>query len=219
MKPYYDHKGITIYHGDCLEILPDLEPVDLVLTDPPYGVDFKYESYSDTKNEHESKISAWFDILRRAGNILAVSCGIVNIWNWPKANWVLCWHKPFSVGHSPFGANNWEPLLVYTENGRRCERQSDYFKATFIKEHFDHPCPKPKHWAMGAIQILSKPNEIIIDPFMGSGTTLVAAKELGRKAIGIEIEEKYCEIAVRRLAQEVLPFGSNQTFQGTERRP
>jgi len=96
---------------------------------------------------------------------------------------------------------------MYAEKGRRCDRQSDYFKATFISEINDHPCPKPLMWAKGALSIVSKVGETVCDPFCGSGTTLRAAKDLGRKSIGIEIEEKYAEIAVNRLKQEVFDFG------------
>jgi len=202
MKPYYETELGRLYHGDCLEIMPHLEPVDLVLTDPPYGVGFNYKQYDDTKKNHAMKIGQWFEAFKKKSNIVAVSCGIVNIWKWPQADWVLCWHKPFSVGHSPFGANNWEPVLVYIDKGRRCERQSDYFNATFIKNNNKHPCPKPIAWAFEGLRILSKINEIILDPFLGSGTTAVACERLNRRWIGVEISEKYCEIAVKRIENE-----------------
>ena len=204
MKPYYETELGKLYHGDCLEIMPMLEPVDLVLTDPPYGVNLNYKSYDDTKKDHADKITLWFDLMRSNSQILAISCGIINIWKWPQADWSLCWHKPFSVGHSPFGANNWEPILVYlkTGKGRRCDRQSDFFDATFMKYDCDHPCPKPIGWALESLRILSKKNELILDPFLGSGTTAIACERLNRRWIGIEIEEKYCEIAARRIEKE-----------------
>jgi site-specific DNA-methyltransferase (adenine-specific) len=72
----------------------------------------------------------------------------------------------------------------------------------------DHPCPKPYGWMAWAICLASEDGETVLDPFMGSGTTLRAAKDLGRKAIGIEIEERYCEIAAKRMRQEVLPLAA-----------
>jgi len=72
----------------------------------------------------------------------------------------------------------------------------------------DHPCPKPIRWVTWLTSMVSQEGETVLDPFMGSGTTLRAARDLGRKAIGIEIEERYCEIAARRLDQAVLDFGS-----------
>jgi site-specific DNA-methyltransferase (adenine-specific) len=84
----------------------------------------------------------------------------------------------------------------------------DYFYAT-PESNNGHPCPKPIKWAK--ILINKTKSQSTIDPFMGSGTTLVAAKELGRKAIGIEIEEKYCEIAVRRLQQDVFQWAKDKT--------
>jgi site-specific DNA-methyltransferase (adenine-specific) len=202
MKPYFETKLGKLYHGDCLEIMPHIEPVELILADPPYGVDLKYDSYIDSEYDHVFKIKTWFPVLRKKARILGISCGIGNIWNWPKADWVICWHKVFSVSKSLFGANNWEPLLVYTEKGRLCERRSDYFKATFMKIETNHPCPKPIGWALESARILTKKNETILDPFLGSGTTAIACERLSRRWIGIEISEKYCEIAAKRIEQE-----------------
>ena len=75
-----------------------------------------------------------------------------------------------------------------------------------VSERNGHPCPKPVEWMLWLVKWVSLEDETILDPFMGSGTTLVAAKQLGRRAIGIEIEERYCEIAANRLRQEVLEF-------------
>ena len=80
------------------------------------------------------------------------------------------------------------------------------WKTTATSDINGHPCPKPIEWMLKVVDLVSVDGDTIIDPFMGSGTTLRAAKDLGRKAIGIEIEEKYCEIAVKRLAQEVFSF-------------
>lgn len=223
MKPYYEEPGITIYHGDCRDILPTLPKVDLVLTDPPYGINL------DTKNTDRKR--NW-----RPGPK-----------GWRTHNW-----KPVYGDNAPFdpslfkdfenviswGANNYASKLP--DSGywfvwdRKCGRAPDndstdcelawvkgahyksvrifrhmwtgYVRDSEIGEKHLHPTQKPvelMRWCIQQADFWNVP-QTILDPFMGSGTTLRAAKDLGRKAIGIEIEEKYCEIAVKRLAQEVL---------------
>jgi len=205
--PYYERDGIVIYHGDCRDILPTLEPVDLVLTDPPYNAKDigrrKTAVFSMPEDEYRSFCAEWFslvcDIERKV-----FTPGILNIWNYPRANWMLCWHKPGAVAYNALGnLNVWEPVLVYGKPVGRLPH--DVYEVT--PRNFDtgdHPCPKPLALYRWLTKGFSSPGETILDPFMGSGTTLRAAKDLGRRAIGIEIEEKYCEIAVKRLAQEVL---------------
>ncbi len=197
LKPYYQDSAVTIYHGDCREILPTLEAVNLVLTDPPYGVRKDYLSYDDSVGvEHIVAILAQFP--RRL-----VTCGIGNIWKYPAADWVLCWWKPNGMTRSAVAnANVWEPILV---NG--CKGFGVDGKAVCVSpQNNGHPCPKPLELFAWLADKASEEAQTILDPFMGSGTTLRAAKDLGRKAIGIEIEEKYCEIAAKRMAQEVLAF-------------
>lgn len=196
MTPYYDHAGITIYHGDCRDILPHLGPVDLVLTDPPYGVG-------------KLKADAFESVIPLILNFpkVIITSGIANIWAYPPADWVLCWWKSNCMTRSMVAnANVWEPILVY-----RCKGFGVDGKAVMITpQPFDHPCPKPLRLFLWLAGKATKEADIILDPFMGSGTTLVAAKQLGRKALGIEIEERYCEIAVKRLEQEVLQFEAPQ---------
>ena len=212
MKPYYDHAGIQIFHGDCREILPTLPKVDLVLTDPPYNVGIEYGSGTDdSKSEADYRgwCHGWFLQCKLLGKTIALTPGIVNLKTWyaiepPK--WVCAWHKPAAMGRSPFGFCNWEPVLVWGRGNGAVG--VDVVVAPIIpSEEVDgHPCPKPLRWATKLIQLLAGESGPILDPFMGSGTTLRAAKDLGRKAIGIEIEERYCEIAANRLAQQVLEF-------------
>jgi site-specific DNA-methyltransferase (adenine-specific) len=133
--------------------------------------------------------------------------GIANIWLYPPADWVLCWAKPGSPRRSNLGGfNEWEPVLMYGK--RRIYNDLKWLAAwNNTSSHTgDHPCPKPENLMRWLVEQGSDPTDTILDPFAGSGTTLVAAKALGRKAIGIEIEERYCEIAVRRLQQSVMAF-------------
>ena len=192
MKPYYQDEtaGITIYHGDCREILPALPKVDLVLTDPPYGVGKGYASYEDTQDNLASLIPAIFCAPK-----VILTPGIKNIHRYPAPEWTLCWWKPNAMARSVVArANVWEPILVY---GCGYVFGRDGIEVCIIPQAIDHPCPKPVKvfdWLLSNVKA-----DITIDPFMGSGTTLVAAKRLGRKAIGVEIEEKYCAIAVERI--------------------
>ena len=206
MTPYYEHAGITIYHGDCREVLPSLEPMDLVLTDPPYGVRFKYtEAYEDTFEGYTEFAMDVFRAARAKAPVMLITTGMKNLWLYPPADWVLCWAKPGSTRRSALGGfNEWEPVLVYGKP----RIYNDFKYLPDCVNHSDqsgeHPCPKPLElykWLLN-----SCPGESVLDPFIGSGTTLRAAKDLGRRAIGIEIEEKYCEIAAKRLSQEVFEF-------------
>ena len=199
MIPYYNHAGITIYHGDCRDILPHLEPVDLVLTDPPYGCG---------KADWDDNFPKWFVV--EAFKCSQTVCIMPGLWALPdcleamgsRYKWIIAGYNKNGMTHGAIGYNNWIPAVCggVIKNGGQ-----DAHSFTIGSEpQFPHPSQKPLKFMRFLIVRLSEENQTILDPFMGSGTTLVAAKQLGRKAIGIEIEEKYCEIAVKRLAQEVL---------------
>ena len=211
MKPYYQDEAVTIYHGDCLEIMPQLEPVDLVLTDPPYGMRYQsnYRKVKHAKIEGDwgfpvDMMPAMQEIAKRA---LYVCCRWDNLIQLPNPKSVLAWVK-----------NNWSMGDLKHEHGRQWEAicfypQQDHEFIARIPDviHADrtgndeHPTQKPT--ALFSTLITANVGDTILDPFMGSGTTLRAAKDLGRKAIGIEIEEKYCEIAADRCRQSVMDFG------------
>jgi len=188
----------VLYHGDCLEILPTLGEVDAVVTDPPYGVGFVYESHDDDPEKYQAWRDKWFSELRRHSALLAISCGVANIQNWAKSDWIMCWHKPASMGRCKVGFNNWEPVLIY---GKPPGQIADVFKAVIKPDASldGHPCPKPLQWGMELVSKMTKVNGAVLDPFMGSGTTGVACANLGRKFIGIEIERKYFDIACERI--------------------
>jgi site-specific DNA-methyltransferase (adenine-specific) len=209
-RSYYSHAGITIYHGDCREILPMLSMVDLVLTDPAYGIRFQ-SNYRIPKHQRivgdaDFDIALIAEIIAKAKVGAYVCCRWDNLAEMPKPSSVIAWVK-----------NNWSMGDLNHEHGRQWEAICFYPgpEHEFVKRipdviHCDrtgndlHPTEKP-------VSLMSKLiganfGELILDPFMGSGTTLRAAKNLGRKGIGIEIEEKYCEIAAKRLSQEMLPL-------------
>lgn len=204
--PYYDCDGITIYHGDCRDIMPHLPKVDLVLTDPPYGVGFEYASYIDSTVAWHDLMGDFLPLARGIAQMVVMPCCQIKelpwIYSHHAPDWLICWYKGSPGTVSWTGFNDWEPLLVYGKV-KGCHMH-DYFYCQPAPPDNGHPCPKPIKW--GTHLISKTKADTILDPFMGSGTTLVAAKQLGRKAIGIEIELKYVEIAIKRLARGVLPL-------------
>lgn len=213
MTPYYEEEGIVIYHGDCRDILPQLPKVDLVLTDPPYGASWNtnYSRFSHGKNDKPAVVN---DAMRFELSWIRQSATELIVWgaNYhaiPDPGGFLIWDKRCRDGFSFLSDaetawwNGGTGCYIYNENAQR-------HRST---EGGLHPTQKPVGLMEWCIR-KAKATHCIIDPFCGSGSTLVAAKNLGRKAIGIEIEERYCEIAVRRLAQAVLPLGSGEGAWG-----
>ncbi len=204
--PYYEHAGVTIYHGDVLDVLPKVGPADVGFADPPYNVGLKYDGYEDTlpPDAYEAWCGWWFHHLRARTDRTFVTCGYVNAAQWAKRgpNGLAAWYKPGNpAGAGIFQFCEWEPIFVW---GTGRIGGSDVIRATVGTQRSvgDHPCPKPLALLK---QLLDRARgKSVIDPFMGSGTTLVAAKWLGMTAVGIEQSERYCEIAAKRLGQEVL---------------
>lgn len=200
IAPYYSDNTVTIYHGNRKELLPTLGRVNLCFADPPYGIG---------KAEWDTQYPIGFEnACLEVADILAVTPGE---WALPLCMMTLGGrYRGMLVGHnlngmtfSNIGFSNFIPVLLAggkIPNGQTC------FDFVIDSDKPDHPSPKPVQFMKWVVNRLTTQGETILDPFMGSGTTLLAAKDLGRKAIDIEIEERYCEIAVRRLAQEVLPL-------------
>jgi site-specific DNA-methyltransferase (adenine-specific) len=209
VQPYYDQDGITIYHGDCREVLPQLEPIELIATDPPYNLGRQYGTGTDDNRssaDFAAWVREWMPEILRLGSTILLTPGIANLGLYlqyePK--WILAWHKPFGVSRTPIGFNNWEPVLMWGKWWRK--HYGDYICAPLVlsdRALGGHSSPKPLSLMHTLIERNSE-DGLVLDPFMGSGTTLRAAKDLGRRAIGIEIEERYCELAANRLAQGVL---------------
>jgi len=198
IKWYYSDDAVCIAHADCRDILPLIpdKSIDLVLTDPPYGVGF-----AEWDN---GKIDVtWLELLKRFESLILVTTGITNMFDYPKPNWIVSWSYPNGEKRSKGGGINcWEPILVYGKNPFMLDHK--HFRPRAFDSPKDFPCPKPIEPWQWLILGASKEGNIILDPFLGSGTTAYCAKKLGRKCIGIEIEEKYCEIAVNRLRQSVM---------------
>jgi DNA modification methylase len=197
IEPYYQEDGITLYCADCREVLPQLEKVDLVLTDPPYGIGFagqptKWQRLSGAiPLDWDNQIVDIKPILDH-GKIQIIWGGIY--YSLPIHRGWLCWCKP----DAPPSMGQFD--LAWTNRDKPTRLLVCSISSTNL-ERVEHPTQKPLRVMEWCIGQAGDGIETILDPFCGSGTTLVAAKRLNRKAIGIEISEKYCEIAVNRLRQ------------------
>lgn len=217
IEHYYSHKGIQIYLGDYLKLTIKHEPINLLLTDPPYNAKnigpnkrvFSKGPMQLPENEYKKFCNSWFNKYKLISKNVVFTPGIANICFYPQPYWVICWHKPASVSYNRMGGYNaWEPIFVYGKMPKTKRLGQDYLlynTLNFSKgPEKNHPCPKPLNLIEKLVDIFSNVGDLIFDPFMGSGTTLLAAKRLGRKAIGIEMNKEYCDIAIQRLGQEEL---------------
>ena len=220
VTPYYDEDGITIYHGDCRNVLSDVL-ADVLITDPPYGVELgssdrrgdghglakaTYRTYQDSYGMLVmSVIPPMMRFLSRVHRGALFPGKYVTLYPQPDAlGGVYC---PSGVGRNSWGYTCFFPVFFYGVCPTlQYGAASTVLHSTEVAERNGHPCPKPIGWLYWLVTLASLLNECICDPFMGSGTTLIAAKRLGRKAIGIELDEQYCEMAVQRLSQGVLPL-------------
>lgn len=206
MKPYYQHAGITLYCGDCREILPQLPKVDLVLTDPPYGILSASGSAATRRSggNQDTGIIAW-DVAPNGKSMMEIlSCGrTAMLWGGchlelPPTFGYLIWDKQID------GLNFGECEFCWT-NLRFAPRLFRH-RAVCVDGGKQHPTQKPialMKWCLS----FAPDAKTMVDPFCGSGSALVAAKARGMEAIGIELHEPYAEIAAKRLSQEVFDFG------------
>ncbi len=208
--PYYADDLVTIYHGDCREWMPE---ADVIVTDPPYG-------YSHSSGR---EASAWRGEVIAGDDSTDVRDSVLAAWPGPAVVFGSCkmpapagtratlvWDKGLAAGMGDLSIPwkpNWEHVYIIGTgfSGRRDSgviSGRGYNVVTWASKGRVHPNEKP----VGLMRDLIEkcPPGVVLDPFMGSGSTLVAAKSLGRRAIGIEIEERYCEIAANRCRQEVL---------------
>lgn len=198
--------SVQLFEGDCLEIMKTLPDgcVDAVVTDPPYNVNLDYTSYDDDRPDYAEWCAEWFAELERVCNgPIAISVGQANLSEWARIappNWWLAWWKPAAMGRCVVGFNNWEPIALY---GKPTRATCDVIRATIRPDDSlkGHPCPKPLEWASKQVEMLTHPGAIVLDCFMGSGTTGVACVQTGRNFIGIELDPSYFAIAQRRIEQ------------------
>ena len=206
MTPYYDRDGITIWHADCRDVLPDIDPatVGLLLTDPPYGINanLDYARFTSGKTYttpiegdlvafDPSHLMGYERVCLFGANHFAPSL--------PHGGRWIVWRKR---GASPLLAA--AELAWHNLGGRSV----DYFESTVkgmkVREGAVHPTQKPVALMRWIIDRWTKPGDLVLDPYMGSGPVAQACHELGRRYIGIELVEDYCKVAVSRLAQQTL---------------
>lgn len=215
--------GVTLYLGDCRDILPTLGTVAAVVTDPPYGIGFKYESHVDDRATYPQFI---WPIIEAAEHLVAPG-GPVFVWQaqewmprfaelFPR-NWrILIAAKNFVQMRAVAMQHAYEPVVVWWKDGAKPWRSlagstfanRDWFVADSASAVSDtkrlakqHPCPRQDDVCEFIVSNWVPEGGIILDPFMGSGTTGVAAIKLGRRFIGIEMEPKYFDLACRRMAE------------------
>ncbi len=243
VTPYYERGGITIYHGESLEILPQLSGIGSVVTDPPYssGGAFRGDrtrstlsKYVTTDSANSSRLSdftgdnrdqrsfmAWASLWMLAARHASLpGAGLVSFIDWRQlptlsdalqaGGWIwrniATWHKPGVRMQRGMFSGSAEYLLFAT-NGPKVDHdgapQNVFVCQPDGSDAKEHIAQKPlavMRWALSAVPPIGP----VLDPFMGAGSTLVAAKNQGMQAVGIDVEERYCEIAARRLEQDVL---------------
>lgn len=213
MKPYYQDQSVTIYHGDCRQIVPQLGNFDLLLTDPPYGI-FKKSNDgkmfgNKTIYSEDKKATQWdvkptqedLDTIKNACELFVIwggnyfadslgSCPGILVWNKKTGN------NSYADGEAAF-SNVTGTMRIFTHQWCGAFKDSERGKKAM------HPTQKPLEVIKWCINLAGNV-QTILDPYAGSGTTGRAAKDLGKQAVLIEMDEQYCEIAAQRMAQEVL---------------
>lgn len=225
LTPYYEDASVTLYHGDCRDVMPSIDRADAVITDPPYNLrteDIALEGRSAMKRDFGTWDEAWHPremlthamrILPEGGSLLAfTSDRLLSAYResegW-KPRGTLVWLKSNPAPHPrPAYVSATEWLVWLQKPGKAATWNANGYTLNVLQygacaglERTEHPTQKPEELMRELIGRHTQPGDLVLDPYAGSGTTLVAAKRLGRRAIGIELEQGYCDIAVQRLAQ------------------
>lgn len=234
IQPYYEDEYVAIYHGDCRNVLDDIPngTVHLLASDPPYGMafgGFRGAEQNVRADGARQGMRIVRGALHAAAPALADDAHIYLFCHWESwpdfydalapfaaiKNALIWWKNRGGMGDVVAEyARDYEVILYAARGGRRPlnGRRDGCVLSTFAPpgniSTRSHPTEKPEDLMGYLVGKSTQPGEVVLDPFMGGGSTLVAAKSRGRKAIGIEIEERYCEVAAGRLSQEVLDLGA-----------
>jgi DNA modification methylase len=224
IKAYYETNRGKLYCGDCLDILPEISEVDLVVTDPPYNVGYKYDRYKDnlTNDEYVNLFFPYKEIksvfIHYPEDMIEYVCFALGTpqkcvsWvynsNIPRQHRMIAWFncKPdFSKVKQPYKNLNDKRIIELIENGNEGTSIYDWWEYQQVKnvseDKTEHPCQIPVKVFENIILTTSNENNIVLDPFMGGGSLAVACEKNNRNWIGCEISEKYCEIAAKRIEQ------------------
>jgi site-specific DNA-methyltransferase (adenine-specific)/modification methylase len=210
MQPYYEQDGITIYHGDCRGVMTDL-PITSIITDPVWpnaavplaGSDRPVELFA------EMTAAAPTSLVRAAIHLgcdsdPAMLSPLARRLSFFRVSW-LEYTRPHYKGRLMYGSD-----VAYMYGAPPASKSGQhvipgrFMDTTSSGKESKHPCPRKLSHVKWLVKWWTDDGDVVCDPFMGSGTTLLAAKICGRRAIGIELEERYCEMAAERLRQGVL---------------
>jgi len=180
---------------------------DLVLTDPPYGLGNteseknNYRTHDDTKENLINIVAKVVPVARERASVVAITPGNGNTALYPPPTWTMAWFTPAGVGRGPWGFCCWQPILCYGKDPKLAKGlgcHPDAIVHTESAEDFGHPCSKPINFWVWLVERTSEKGDAIVDPFGGSGTTLIACARTGRTATLIELDPGYCDVIRKR---------------------
>lgn len=201
--------------GDCgdretVERLMNGQRAAMTITDPPYGIKGSpsdkgdYASYDDSEANLISLIERFLPLAIEFSDAQVITPGTKNTQIYPRSKWILCWFYGGGQLRSPWGFNCWQPILCYGDDpslkrGRGSRPDAVNLNTPANLGDIDHPCPKPLAlWRWLFERVTFEPGDVVFDPFMGSGTTIIIAEEMGRVALGVEIDPLYVDLTVER---------------------